>query len=225
MSETKTRIIQERTHSFDCYWWSYKICDCGYLLRAHSRSEPSEQVLTDWVIHLKRIEESSSLVHDQLTDRLERLDNRIHALEKELAVYKEAVKVLDGRLGDGDKEVVWACEEYVKTEDVLPECFDGEAYRLSKAVGSLVRELEQSNTELDAWKSTFGTTQLTHALARLQAAEVDLKFHKQSLTAHQNALKDCRVTLEGIRRHNHLMPCSCGCGIQLNNAICAINAL
>ena len=35
----------------------------------------------------------------------------------------------------------------------------------------LERELNEATTQLHAWHETFGTNQLTHALARLEAAE------------------------------------------------------
>jgi hypothetical protein len=38
-------------------------------------------------------------------------------------------------------------------------------------VDAICKQRDEAVTQLEAWQNTFGTTQLTHALARLEAAE------------------------------------------------------
>lgn len=70
-------------------------------------------------------------------------------LEQAVARFKQAQDALEGRLGVRDDDVLLACLEYVATEDELPDTFDSEDYRLSKAVGSLVHSLNDANTQLE----------------------------------------------------------------------------
>jgi hypothetical protein len=49
---------RKRTHSGDCHWWGYKVCDCGYLMRANSHDfgEPSDEIIQAWLEHSERIQ-------------------------------------------------------------------------------------------------------------------------------------------------------------------------
>jgi hypothetical protein len=61
------------------------------------------------------------------------------------------------------------------TKRECPHCRGSlERYEDPKAIviiGELQAELNEATTQLRAWQESFGTSQLTHALARLEAAE------------------------------------------------------
>lgn len=48
---------------------------------------------------------------------------------------------------------------------------EAEVVRLREQVSKLQSEAEASRAQLQAWFNVFGTSQLTHARARLEAAE------------------------------------------------------
>jgi hypothetical protein len=59
--------------------------------------------------------------------------------------------------------------EWMKTHNA--ELSGGEAVRSDDLLAVAVRERNELRTQMDAWHSVFGTTQLSHAQARLEAAE------------------------------------------------------
>lgn len=52
----------------------------------------------------------------------------------------------------------------------------------------LTKELEEAKTSLDAWQNIFGTSQLTHAWARLESAEESYARLKALLQAAQELI-------------------------------------
>lgn len=79
---------------------------------------------------------------------------------------KDCEAALEGRLGSSDEAIKWACEEYVATEDALPDCFDVEDYQLHKAVESLVRANERLESEN------------AHLITALKEAKVALEHYR-----------------------------------------------
>jgi phage-related protein len=65
--EQRLAEAQITKHSGDCRWWSYRICDCGYLMRANSGDfgEPSEQVTKDWLEHSANCSKWSRTIYER----------------------------------------------------------------------------------------------------------------------------------------------------------------
>lgn len=62
-----------------------------------------------------------------------------------------------------DQAYLIPCDEYGRAS--------GDAFVPIDFTRQLERELNEAQTQLRAWQQAFGTTQLTHAIARLEAAE------------------------------------------------------
>ena len=65
--EQRLSEAQITKHSGDCRWWSCRICDCGYLMRANSGDfgEPSEQVTKDWLEHSANCSKWSRTIYER----------------------------------------------------------------------------------------------------------------------------------------------------------------
>lgn len=64
-------------HSGDCHWWTYKVCDCGYLMRANSHDfgEPTGDTIEQFLEHSRRIQE-----FEQLQAKLERYEKALDVI-------------------------------------------------------------------------------------------------------------------------------------------------
>ncbi len=112
-----------KTHSGDCHWWSYKVCDCGYLMRANSGDfgEPSEQVIKDFLEHSHNCQSVEPLKAKLAAMRavLERHRACLHSEQSELgkatikALEPDCGKVLLSKLAAYEKVAIRA----FKTED------------------------------------------------------------------------------------------------------------
>ena len=70
----KGEVEVVKTHSGDCHWWTYKVCDCGWLMRANSGDfgDPSDQVIKDFLTHSENCQHSLHL--SDLLDRINSLE-------------------------------------------------------------------------------------------------------------------------------------------------------
>ena len=77
----KGEVEVVKTHSGDCHWWTYKVCDCGWLMRANSGDfgDPSDQVIKDFLTHSENCQHSLHL--SDLLDRIKVLERWRRRLE------------------------------------------------------------------------------------------------------------------------------------------------
>ena len=74
------------------------------------------------------------------------------------------------------------------------ECAPNERVIQLERVEAVERERDEFKTQLEAWQKVFGTSQLTHALARLEVAEESVK----RLQMERDALgKEYTLLLQG----------------------------
>lgn len=110
-------------------------------------------------------------------------------MTKNIAI-EAAYEALDGRLGYGDDDggkavrVLAACQEYALAEDALPgDEFDGEDYRLSRAVAALVKQRDGERDEREA---------LTEELATLFGLEGERRTGEHIVACAKEVLRQLR---------------------------------
>jgi len=82
----KGEVEVVKTHSGDCHWWTYKVCDCGWLMRANSGDfgDPSDQVIKDFLTHSENCQHSLHL--SDLLDRIKVLEGEVAS--KDAALHR-----------------------------------------------------------------------------------------------------------------------------------------
>src|ERR1041385_714296 len=109
MRELEQRLAESKItkHSGDCRWWSFRICDCGYLMRANSGDfgEPSEQVTKDWLEHSANCQQVKDTPLVQILEqRLKESEARTAEMRKALEHLTQMLRyVVYARLPLGDQ--------------------------------------------------------------------------------------------------------------------------
>jgi hypothetical protein len=111
IEQLEGELVKTVTHAGDCYWWSFGICDCGYLIREHSKSDPSDEVLNQWCTHAKNIEE-----HDHLKSTLAQRDEQLRVALVQLHASQERCRELEA------ERAVWIRTDIRAYKTVLKEC-------------------------------------------------------------------------------------------------------
>ena len=109
-----------------------------------------------------------------------------------------------------EKEGIRLCDN-VEIHAIIPTDSCTQCIQITDTLEPLYRRISELETVLDAWHNAFKTSQLTHALARLESAEDKVKRIEAKLAKAVETLKgEMQINYEFCYHKG-------SCGAEINN--------
>jgi len=192
--EQRLSEAQITKHSGDCRWWSYRICDCGYLMRANSGDfgEPSEQVTKDWLEHSANCQQVKDTPLVQILKR----DKK-----------PEWVQDLEGRLEFAARELRYMADSFTLKSNFMPselriKELEAEAAAL-RGVLHLAKEMTRAGYHANPYHGLEHTHFDLHAAIDNALSSSAGKALIDRLERLQDALDKAVRIMEGISSHGY----------------------